>query len=358
MNGLELFAIRVGHYYDVFQLKKIIRLFLCLVILWIAGSIYIYLTESLYFDIFSSPGADPELRFASYGDCMWGILVYLFSGFESYIPKTNAGRTGAVVFMVFGVGIIGLFTANIASILIEKSERKGAVRRKPETIGFKDHLVIFGWSPSAGRILQTLYDSGLYRGIPAVIIDERDIIFPPSDLKWGNIYHVSGPYNKRETLERADIRYSRQVLVMESESADRANSRALTACYAIKNISENSKITVFIKSKDKIELIRRYADEVISLPDIQAMAVSQSVITRGAMKTLSVLLEASRSSPGIRLSEIGRDMMGMHYSLAKSYGYTENNSIILGLFETEKKRYIINPADDPVLSEKYRLIIL
>ena len=49
--------------------------------------------------------------------------VLLFSGLDSP-PETVAGRVIAMVLLVLGVGLAGLFTASVASLLIERYLRR------------------------------------------------------------------------------------------------------------------------------------------------------------------------------------------------------------------------------------------
>ena len=58
------------------------------------------------------------------------------------------GRVTAVVILVIGVGLAGLFTGNVASILVENRLR----RRDVSNFEMEDHLVLCNWSPAGAGV--------------------------------------------------------------------------------------------------------------------------------------------------------------------------------------------------------------
>ena len=91
---------------------------------WLVGGTAIYLVER---------GANPD--FATWGDSLWNVWLLLFSGLDTP-PKTTAGRLVTSVLLVLGVGLAGLFTASVASLLIERYLR----RRNMKNFGSGNHL--------------------------------------------------------------------------------------------------------------------------------------------------------------------------------------------------------------------------
>ena len=79
--------------------------------------------------------------FDTWGESLWNVWVTLFSGMNNS-PNTFLGRAVAVVVIVSGAALAGLFTASIASILIERSLRI----RKVANLEMSEHLVLCNWS--------------------------------------------------------------------------------------------------------------------------------------------------------------------------------------------------------------------
>ena len=60
---------------------------------------------------------------SSFGDSLWWAVVTATTvGYGDLSPVTSAGRAIAVVLMVVGIGVIGTFTATIASWFIEQDQ--------------------------------------------------------------------------------------------------------------------------------------------------------------------------------------------------------------------------------------------
>jgi voltage-gated potassium channel len=92
---------------------------------WLLGATALYLAERRV-----------NSDFANWGDALWGVWVVLFSGMDQD-PKTTAGRLVMMVLLVLGVGLAGLFTASLASLLIERYLR----RRDVTTFEMENHPV-------------------------------------------------------------------------------------------------------------------------------------------------------------------------------------------------------------------------
>ena len=54
----------------------------------------------------------------------WAIVTVTTVGFGDISPVSLGGRLVGAVLMVFGIGVLGMFTATIAGVFIEKRLRK------------------------------------------------------------------------------------------------------------------------------------------------------------------------------------------------------------------------------------------
>src|SRR5262249_58577333 len=83
----------------------------------LVGAVVFYLTEQR-----ETPG------FSSFLESLWSVWALLFSGLDdAYTPHTVVGRAIAMVLLVAGVGLAGLFTASVASVLVERYLRRSDV---------------------------------------------------------------------------------------------------------------------------------------------------------------------------------------------------------------------------------------
>ena len=79
---------------------------------------------------------DTNPAFKTWGESLWNVWVTLFSGLEIEI-NSSAGRFVVAAVLVVGVALAGLFTASVASILIERALRS----REVPNLEMSGHLV-------------------------------------------------------------------------------------------------------------------------------------------------------------------------------------------------------------------------
>jgi len=91
---------------------------------------------------FAERGTNPA--FETWGESLWNVWITLFSGLDN-APNTPVGRLVVSGVLVVGVALAGLFTASVASILIERSLRS----REVPNLEMSGHLVLCNWSPRA-----------------------------------------------------------------------------------------------------------------------------------------------------------------------------------------------------------------
>src|SRR5262249_45730271 len=84
---------------------------------WIVGALAMFLLEG--------PGNE---GYASLPDALWNAWPLLFTGPDPP-PKTWPGRLVVVALLGVGIGLVGLFAASIASILIEPYPRASHTSR-------------------------------------------------------------------------------------------------------------------------------------------------------------------------------------------------------------------------------------
>jgi voltage-gated potassium channel len=79
----------------------------------------------------------------SFGDALWWAVVTATTvGYGDVSPVTLEGRLIAVVLMLTGIGVIGVFTATVASVFFEEDrtdladirERLSAIEQKLDTL--------------------------------------------------------------------------------------------------------------------------------------------------------------------------------------------------------------------------------
>ena len=128
----------------------------------------------------------------------------LFSGLDEP-PKTAIGRLFAMVLLGTGVGLAGLFTGTVASILVEHQLR----RRDVSNFEMEDHLVLCNWGPRGLAWIREVHSKIIQDKRPVVIIhdDTEQIDLPDKqdDAAFNDVYIVKGDPTNEVVLRRARV---------------------------------------------------------------------------------------------------------------------------------------------------------
>ena len=287
--------------------NKLLRLLVIIVVIWLIGGSLLWMTEGVR-----------NSDFDKLGKSLWNIAIYLFSGLDSGVPTTVAGRVIATIILVMSLGIVGVFTATLASIMIER--RLGGKRMIPKQ-GLQDHIVICNWNEKGLAIIKEAHAAIIEDKRPIVIISESaDSIQLPDDEdipEFEDVYLVQGDPTNQIILKRANVHqaYSAIILV-QSEEREVADSKSILICMAIISICDEHKtaktyITVEGVVTRYIDHLRKVgADEVISANDFTTLLLSQSAMVHGLSDVYRDLLTVSGETNEIYLLPIPEEFFG------------------------------------------------
>lgn len=132
--------------------SKIIRLFLLTILILFVGALGLNFFEKT-----------PHVIDAFW----WSFVTITTVGYGDITPSTVGGKIIGVVVMVFGIGLLGMFTATIASIFVEGKLKEG---KGVKAVKVKDHFLICGWSYKAKEIIAELRADKKVKNKPIVIV--------------------------------------------------------------------------------------------------------------------------------------------------------------------------------------------
>ena len=140
------------------------KILTAVVVIWIVSGTALHFAER---------GRNPA--FETWGESLWNVWVALFSGLNN-APNSSVGRLVVSVVLVVGVALAGLFTASVASILVERSLR----RREVFNLEMSDHLVLCNWSPRALEWIREVHSSIVTDKRPVVIVHDTpdEVVLP------------------------------------------------------------------------------------------------------------------------------------------------------------------------------------
>jgi len=136
------------------QREKLHRLLLTLMLLILLSTIGIMFFE-------------PDTSLAD--GLWWSIVTLTTVGYGDITPNSFAGRLIGILIMFLGIGIIALFTATIASMLVTFQLRK---ERGMSSYNFENHIILCEWNHRTKDIIQELRSDQRVETAPIVLIAE------------------------------------------------------------------------------------------------------------------------------------------------------------------------------------------
>ncbi|HWE37304.1 MAG TPA: hypothetical protein VG406_12120, partial [Isosphaeraceae bacterium] len=173
--------------------NQVIRIVGAMLVAWVVGVVGLHLAER---------GSNPA--FATWTGSFFSVWVLLFSGLDQP-PNTAIGRVFAMILLGTGVGLAGLFTGTVASVLVEYQLR----RRDVANFEMEDHLVLCNWSPRGLAWIREGHSKIIQDKRPVVIIhdDTEQIALPDQqdDPSFNDVYMIKGDPTNEVILRRARV---------------------------------------------------------------------------------------------------------------------------------------------------------
>jgi len=184
-----------------------------IVVIWLVSGTALHFAER-----------DTNPEFKTFNDSLWNVWVTLFSGLNSE-PKSHVGRLVVSIVLVVGVALAGLFTASVASILIERALR----RREVSTLEMSDHLVLCNWSPRVLEWIREVHSGIVTDPRPVVIVHDTpdEVVLPDKrdEAAFNDVYIVKGDPANEVILRRAKAAQAHSVVIMSDDRDDRHDAR-------------------------------------------------------------------------------------------------------------------------------------
>jgi voltage-gated potassium channel len=321
---------------------KIARLIAIICAIWIVSAFLLWVTEG-------SGNAD----FNSLPKSLWNIAVYLFSGLDSGVPQTTTGKVIVTIILITSVGFFGIFTATIASLIIE--HRIGGQRKMPD-YELKNHIVICNWNDKGIPLIKQVHEKIVKGKRPVVIISEHgeSIQFPEHEdaPEFEDIYVINGDPVNEIILKRANVQYSyTTVILADPDQGVLADAKSILIAMGIKSVCEEigvpkTYITVEGVSPQNVDHLRRAgADEIISAGDFSTLLLAQTSLVHGLSIVYKNLLTVSEDTNEIYLIPVTGKHIGKTFSeigtAIFSSRRTDNPVIPIGVHTGN--RVLLNP---------------
>jgi voltage-gated potassium channel len=319
------------------QRENLHRLLLILFILVLVGSLGIAAVE-------------PEM---SWNNALWYSFVTITTvGYGDFSPVTAGGRVVGIIIMIFGIGILGLFTANIASIFVAKKMKED---RGMHSFEFENHIILCEWNYRARDIIYELRMDQRLDSTLIILIAEIEA--KPIDDE--NLYFIQGGVTE-ENLKRANIQRAKTVVILGDDKLE-ANSRdakAVLTTLTVETINPDVYTIVELVNEANVQHCERAnANEIIVGSEFSSKLISRAARDHGISKVLSELL-SSRFGNDLYKIPVPASMQDKKFIDVFTEMKRSNRSTILAVQKTREGEVISNPPVDYRLAADDYLIII
>jgi voltage-gated potassium channel len=308
-------------------------------VLIVTMTLSVILLSSVGVHYFEQRAADSNIR-SVWDGIWWAVVTVATVGYGDRFPISVGGRIVGFVLMFFGVGMMSLLTATIASIFVEKKimEDKGL-----ETVKVKDHLIICGWNQHTEEVLAGLTTYGLTGDAPIVLINELSVDEIESfrlKYKKFNLKFLRGDYVREDVLLRANIVDARFAVIMADvsggHSRERTDERTALAALTIKYLAPQVKtIAELLDGENRQHLKRANVEEIIVRGEHIGSLLATAVKSPGLPRLISGMLSLGDTNKFWRV-EIPKTFIGRTFQDLSTHYREKQHAILIGFLKDKK----------------------
>ena len=269
----------------------------------------------------------------------WAIVTMTTVGYGDFSPATPAGRFFAVIIMFIGISLVSLFTASISSIFVAQKIREG---KGLEQLNLNNHLILCGWNPNGGRILDSIQHLSNGKKKELVLVNEmneEDVTQLKNRYHQLNINFVSGDFTQEEILSKANIFEANTVIVIPNTTGSEVatyDEKTIFATLTIKSMDPNIRVVAYLLDRENLTHIKRAnADEVVVGDDFSAHILASHVVDPGIPQIANQLIESNSNSRFKRIN-IPSEFIGKSYSELFDYFRKLDGSLLIGVFAEDE----------------------
>jgi len=318
------------------QIPKILT---AVVVIWIISGTALYFTEGS-----TSPA------YETWRESLWNVWVTLFSGLGE-APKTVGGRLIVSGVLVVGVALAGLFTASVASILIERSLRS----REVTNLEMSDHLVLCNWSPRALDWIREVHSGIVNDTRPVVIVHDTpdEVVLPDKqdDAAFNDVYIVKGDPANEVILRRAKVAQAHSVVILSDDrQGEHADGKTIVCCIAVKGVcTQERQPNIVAECQDpkyRPHMRKSGADEIISAADFGLRLMARASLFHGMTRVYQELLSVRRDANEMYLVPVPAQLVGMDFIAAANVFLPDRTNmkacLLIGIYRGDTM--MLNPV--------------
>ena len=328
---------RILLFWEFLHRENLLRLFGVVVVLIVGGAVGL-----AYFE-------DDR----SFPDALWWATVTLTTvGFGDIFPTSLWGRAIGVVLMFFGIGVLGMFTATIAGVFVEKRLRK---ERGMGSYDLEGHIILCEWNDRTREILRDLRADPRSSRSPILLL--ADVETKPVEDE--HLYFVRGEVTE-ENLTRGCIGKAATVVIVGDRRLDYTarDAKVVLSTLTVETLNPDVYSIVELANEDNVRHCERaHANEVIVGTEFSSRLISSATLDHGITKILSEILSAQYGNDLI-IVPVPPSLAGHPFLKVFSEMKRDQGMIVLAIQPHGHDQVVTNPGADVLVGADDRLIVI
>ena len=282
----------------------------------------------------------------------WSFVTITTVGYGDITPSTIGGRIIGVVVMVFGIGILGMFTATIASAFVDTKLKEG---KGVNSVKVKDHFIICGWSYKAKEIISELRADKKVKDKPIVIIAD----IPEKPLEDENTYFIHGEVDL-DILQKANLREASVVMVLTDEDLDSysRDAKVVLNTLSIRKLNPDVYICVEISDSRNMQHGKLAgADEIIVIGELSGNLLVQAALDHGITKIITELV-SNKFGNELYKVKTPESFVGKQFIDVLKLIKERHNAIIVAIESGKENKLEANPPINYTIKSGDDLIVI
>jgi voltage-gated potassium channel len=300
---------------------------------------------ALLVTLIEKPKSSVKEFFVGFGESFnWAVSTVMGSG-ESSQVTTLPGYIVGWLLVLFGVAIVGSVTGLLVGFVIDFLIKEG---QGMGASGYRDHIVVLGWNPTARELIEELSSDDYQRRI--VLLD--DVAKNPAG---GDVYFVQGEITKTEDLTRAGIEDAAAAIVFPKDGTNESDMRSLVAVLAIESLAPKVRTVVEVNNPSHVEHFRRAkADEILVTSRLTSRLLARSALYPGLTEIVTDIVSGGEGSELYRI-QMPTDYVGLAANDLSSRLRSDHRATLLAIarngqtFVNPPEGFVVQAGDDAVV---------